>query len=85
MQHYTYYMGGINNMKNVNIYIPEELIAMSQRNPFQKLNNNNTQNGLENTREVVTVIFTVKVSAASAAAAAAAASGGPSSLKSSKL
>ena len=67
-------------MTKINVHIPDELIAMSQRNPFR--DKNGSQGALEGTKEVVTIaLIIVKLAAASAAAA----SGGPSSLKSSKL
>ena len=69
-------------MTQINMHIPDELIAMSQRNPFRELSD--SQGKLEGTKEIVTIIMIV-VKVAAAGAAAAAASGGPSSLKSTKL
>lgn len=71
-------------MTKIDMYIPDELIALSQRNPFRYLNV--SQDKLEGTREGITlVVVVVKAVAGAVAGAVAAASGGPSSLKSSKL
>ena len=69
-------------MTQINMYIPDELIAMSQRNPFRDLNG--SQGTLDGTREGITLVLVV-VKAVAAKAALVAASGGPSSLKSTKL
>ena len=67
-------------MTKIDMYIPDELIALSQRNPFRYLNV--SQDKLEGTREGITLVVVLVKAVAGAVAAA---SGGPSSLKSSKL